>query len=79
MSADDRSLFRWIERWYDGRFVPHDNPPGSAVVFLGGTYERHWTARVARVLIEFYLQHWQWIIGIAVLISIAILKAPQIA
>jgi hypothetical protein len=31
------------------------------VVLIGGDYERYWTAKVTRVLVEFYLEHWKWL------------------
>lgn len=52
-----------VRDWYEGKMIPHDNPPNSAVFVLGWYYERHWTAKVARVLVTFYLAHWQWLIG----------------
>ena len=34
---------------------------------LGGWYERHWTAEAARIIAEFWLAHWKFIVttGIA--------------
>ncbi len=57
------SLRNMIENWYEGEFVPHENDPDDAVVILGGTYKRHWTARVARMLVTFWFNHGQWTIG----------------
>lgn len=54
-----------IRKWYEGRWVPYENPPGSQVHIFGGEYERHWTASVARVLVTFYLAHWKWLWGFA--------------
>lgn len=58
-------MWKKIAEWYEGRWVPYENPPGSQVIFFGGNHERHWTARVARILVEFWLAHWQWTIGFA--------------
>lgn len=63
MTENKKSPSDIVKRWYQGKFVPHENEPNSPVVFLGWNYERHWTAKTARVLVEFYLAHWQWLIG----------------
>ncbi|MDF1831805.1 MAG: hypothetical protein P1U52_05590 [Porticoccaceae bacterium] len=55
-----------IRKWYEGKWVAYENPPNSSVVIIGGDYERHWTASVARVLVTFYLAHWKWLWGFAV-------------
>jgi len=55
-----------IRKWYEGKWVPYENPPNSSVVIIGGDYERHWTAEVARTLVTFYLSHWKWLLGFAV-------------
>src|SRR5580658_395613 len=62
------SLKGMIESWYDGQFVPYENNANDSVVVFGGTYKRRWSARVARVLVNFWLNHWQWIIGTALAI-----------
>jgi hypothetical protein len=67
--GDNTVLIRFrkaVRAWYKGKFVPYENKPGSAVTFLAWDYERHWTARTARVLIAFWLKYWQWIITVAV-------------
>jgi hypothetical protein len=28
-----------------------------------GHYEPHWTARIARTFVQFWLAHWQWVVG----------------
>lgn len=52
-----------IRDWYNGKFIPYGNDSNDAVVLIGGTYERHWTAVVARVVAKFWSDHWQWTIG----------------
>lgn len=52
-----------LRDWYDGKFMPYENNPDDPVVFIGGAYERHWTANVTRALTKFWLNHWQWTIG----------------
>jgi hypothetical protein len=40
--------------------------------------KRHWTARIARTLMKFWLDHWQWTIGAAIAIcGLAIALARQ--
>ena len=63
MNETRKSLSDIVKRWYQGKFTPHENDPDAPVIFLGWTYERHWTAKTVRVLVEFYLAHWQWLIG----------------
>jgi hypothetical protein len=70
-----RFLVDKVRTWYGGEWKPYENPPGSAVVFMGvGANERHWTAKVARVLIRFWLAHWQWIIGAAIAVAGLLLR-----
>jgi hypothetical protein len=56
-------------RWWDGIYVPYDNPPGSDLIFLGGTYERHWTAAAARAAWSYFRDHHRWIIGTIVAVA----------
>lgn len=53
-----------IRNWYEGRYIPYENDPNSSVVIVGGYYERHWTAKFARILVSFYLEHWKWLWGV---------------
>ncbi|TCW20214.1 hypothetical protein EDB48_104160 [Vibrio crassostreae] len=32
-------------------------------VYPGTRYRRHWTSALIHLLLEFYLQHWKWVIG----------------
>jgi hypothetical protein len=54
-----------IKRWYEGEFIPYKNDPNSPVFFVGGDTKRHWTARLARWAVEFYLREWKWTLGAA--------------
>ena len=58
-----------VRRWYNGRYQPPENDPSSPVVFVSGWYERHWTARMAHVLVKFWRAEWKWIIGTAITIA----------
>ncbi|MBZ9820297.1 hypothetical protein [Mesorhizobium sp. CA4] len=65
-----------ISGWYQGKYVPPQNDHSSGIIILMGSYERHWTARLAQVLADFWLAHWQWTIGttlaiIAIYVGIA--------
>src|SRR5258707_362906 len=44
---------------YQGKSHHYDNDPYSSVVIFGWWYERHWTSKVAHVLVEFWLEHWK--------------------
>lgn len=57
------SLRERIDKWYQGEFIPHEGDPYDSVIIIGGKYQRHWTANAARVLVRFWLNHWQWAIG----------------
>jgi hypothetical protein len=61
--------------WYEGEFELYKNDPNSSVVIIGGDYRRHWTAVVARTLVRFWLEHWKWIVGVAVAISAVVVNA----
>jgi hypothetical protein len=56
-----------IKEWYRGRWVPPP-PPGRYLVFTMGHYEQPALARILGVLGRFWLAHWQWIIGTALVI-----------
>ena len=59
-------MWEKVRKWYEGKWVPYENPPGSQVELIGGEYEHHWTADVARALVTFYLAHWKWLWPFAV-------------
>ena len=69
-----------IRRWWEGDFIPYQNDPHSGVILIGGTVRRHWSARAARALCDFYLRHWQYLwstlLGIAVLIVAILALKP---
>lgn len=58
-----KRLLDRIRAWYEGKYVPHNNDPGSGIFFVGGWYDRSPSARAVRVIFEFWRQHWQWCIG----------------
>lgn len=59
-------LRKATRRWWEGVYVPHDNPPGSGLVFVGGYQRRHWTARAARACWAYFQEHHRWPIGTVV-------------
>ncbi|RUX97255.1 MULTISPECIES: hypothetical protein [unclassified Mesorhizobium] len=69
---------RVVAVWYQGRLVPEESMVSKHFIVLPGErYERHWTSKAAHVLVDFYLEHWKWVIGtmIAVIaLTVAILR-----
>ena len=63
MGVSYRPMVKRLKAWWEGRYIPPDNPPGSDLVMLLGRYQRHWTSRFAHVLVAFYLREWKWIWG----------------
>jgi hypothetical protein len=58
-----------LQRWYHGKteMLEFDNEPGSGVIIFPTfitTY--HWTARLARRAVKFYVAHWQFLWGTAI-------------
>lgn len=52
-----------LKRWYEGKFVIMEfaNDPDSCIIILPGVRrEYHWTARLARSVVRFYILNWQW-------------------
>lgn len=57
-------MFRRIKRWYEGETKLHEfeNDPNSSVLIMPLVYvEHHWSAKIARAVVGFYLRHWQWL------------------
>lgn len=63
-----------IMRWYDGKYIPPDNPPDSSLIFLMGHYDRHWSSRLVHMLVGFYFEHWKWLLPFLVALSSLLLK-----
>lgn len=63
-----------VAAWYQGRLVPEEPMVGKHFIVLPGEhYERHWTSTAAHVLVDFYLEHWKWVIAtMLVVIGLAI-------
>ena len=50
-------LFERIKKWWVGEVYYIKG------VLPGIRYKRHWTAKAAHVLVDFYLIHWKWVWG----------------
>lgn len=50
-----------IKRWYDGEQTSPLRKINGRLVVVPTTTRRHWTARITRKIIKFYLKYWQWI------------------
>ncbi|WP_124706218.1 hypothetical protein [Sulfuriferula multivorans] len=57
-------VFSRIKRWYDGESKLHvfENDPASLIAIMPLPYTKyHWSAKIARAIVGFYLRHWQWV------------------
>ena len=76
-------MVEWLKRWYEGRteVTEFENDPNSYIHVLPlVTTDYHWTTKVARALVSFYLKHWQWIWGTALAVAglyLALLQLRQ--
>lgn len=53
-----------IKRWYQGKFIPHENnDDGKFFVLGGGYYRRHWTAKLVYFFVEFFSKHGKWLLS----------------
>lgn len=55
-----------FKNWYEGETKLHeyDQDPESGVIIYPAIYtEYHWTAKVARACVTFYLKYWQFVWG----------------
>lgn len=58
-----------VHGWWEGEYVSYDNHPNSPLVFIGGEYHRHWTARWAQMILGFLGREWKWAVGFAVAVA----------
>lgn len=47
-------MFETIRNWYKGEVKIHKNVVGIYT-------KRHWSAKVARYIVNFYLKNWKWL------------------
>jgi hypothetical protein len=62
-------MLKRIRRWYEGegKIREFDNSPDSSIFVMPLMYtEWHWSAKIARVLVAFYLRNWQWLWGTSI-------------
>lgn len=75
-------MFSSIQRWYNGesKILDFENEYDSSTIIMPFIYtEYHWSAKIARAIVSFYLRHWQWIwstimTGIGLYVAIIALK-----
>ena len=81
------SLFLKLKSWYCGVWVPVNEPeerdPRDVVGYLPElTLRIHWTAKLLRILVGFYLSNWRWIwptfiTGVGVFIGVTKALSPN--
>ncbi len=52
-----------VKAWYRGEFVTDPAYDDGSIVVIGGHHKRHWTAKLARAIIDFLSKEWKWVIG----------------
>ena len=55
-----------VSNWFQGEYVPYDNPPDSGVFIVGGYHKRHWTASAVATIWRFVAAEWKWLLGFIV-------------
>lgn len=66
-------IIKSIRNWYRGEWRAHENKPGDIVIMLGGRRFPHWTAKLARVIVEFLTKHAKWFCTIVLSVLFAYL------
>lgn len=56
-------MFLRIQRWYNGesKIQEFENDDPSIIIIPFIYTEYHWSAKIARTIVGFYLRNWQWI------------------
>ncbi|WEI17120.1 hypothetical protein PY247_11150 [Acinetobacter proteolyticus] len=67
-------MLDWLREWWKGKEIEFKSSPGDSVFFAGGVYKKHWTSKLAHILVRFYLEHWKFIWGSIIAIFCASLK-----
>ena len=75
MESVCKKIGKALLKWYQGEFIPWENDPNSNVVFIGHDHKLHWTAKIARYLVGFYLKHWKWLWSSAIAILLGLLTS----
>ena len=69
-----QSFTKSISAWYEGEFIFYKNDPTSFCIMTGGWYKRHWTARLVRACVDFWLAEWRIITPIALTCVVILTK-----
>lgn len=64
-----------IKAWYNGTETPYENNPNSNIFIIGINHDIHWTAKVVRCLLKWYLENWKWFWGIVIPVCVSLLIA----
>jgi len=68
------ALTERIKKWYRGKYIPPppNEPDNPIVIVRSGHYEQPVLAKLLRVIGQFWLRNWRWIIitGIIVLLTL---------
>jgi hypothetical protein len=51
---------RMLKEWWHGTYVSPESRSSSGLIFVLGSRRRHWTSKVAHVVADFWMDHWQW-------------------
>ncbi|HHQ4757400.1 hypothetical protein [Aeromonas hydrophila] len=57
-------MIKHIKDWYNGevKIDEFDNDSDGSLYIMPMIYTKyHWTAKIARNIVSFYLKHWQWV------------------
>ena len=68
----DRFKERSLE-CYHGSWVPYESE-----YLMGGGHRPHWSARVAQIVVNFWLEHWKYIITTTIAVAALIVAYKKI-
>ena len=66
-------MFEKIKKWYHGEDKVYESS-NSSVLALSLYTDRHWTASFTQILVKFYFNHWKWLWGMGVTLTLAYIK-----
>jgi len=65
---DKENIKHWYQR--EVKMITFEDDPDGMVFIAPLVYTKyHWTAKIARGFVGFYLRHWQWLLGTAIAIA----------
>lgn len=73
------SIKKAIKRWYEGEYIPPDNPPGELIIFFQGTHRRHWSSRCVHAIIDFSRREWRWLVPLIVSLVVAAVAVVKLS